>query len=218
MARKKNDKPVSDEILEQAGRMPPQAVEVEQYVLCAMLLDREAVAIALEHLDETDFYKDIHRQIFMAMVSLYEKDDVVDIITLSAELERMKLLEKIGGIGYLTELASVVPSSANIEYHMKIIREKALLRKLIHASNDILKNCYSAEEEVEKILSNAQQAVFDILKTQKQKSYQVIKPILDETFAEIERLHHLDHTGVIGVPSGFIALDDITAGFQRGDL
>jgi len=218
MARKKTNKPVSDEILAQGGQLPPQAVDIEQYVLCAMMLDKEAVAIALEVLEETDFYKDVHRLIYLAMVSLYKKNEAVDIITLTEELKRQNKLEEIGGVYYLSELASMVPSSANIETHMQIIRDKALLRKLIHSCTDILKSAYSEQDEVESVLSSAQQEIFDILKTQKQKSYEIIKPILYETFAELERLHHAEHSGIIGVPSGFVALDDLTAGFQKGDL
>jgi replicative DNA helicase len=218
MARKKNTKPVSDEILEQGGRMPPQDEEVEKNVLGAMMLDKEGVAIALEAIDATDFYKDKHRLIFEAMVSLYQKHEAVDILTLTDELRRQSTLEDIGGAGYLSELASLVPSSANIEYHIQIIRDKSLLRKLIHASTLILKEAYESKEGSESILSKAQQEIFDISKEQKQKSYESIKPILNETFAEIERLHHLDHSGIIGVPSGFQALDNLTAGFQKGDL
>lgn len=218
MARKKNKKPVSDEILEQAGRIPPQDVEVEKNVLSAMLLDKEGVAAALEMLDATDFYKDRHRAIFEAMLSLYQRNDAVDVLTLTEELRRLGSLEEIGGAGYISELASLVPSSANIEYHMRIIRDKALLRKLIHACTNVLKEAYESREEVESILSFAQQEVFDILKTQKQKSYTPLKPILTGTLDELEKLHHMDHSGIIGVPSGFVDLDGITAGFQKGDL
>lgn len=218
MAKKKNTKTVSDEILEQGGRIPPQDVEVEKNVLSAMLLDKEGVAVALEMLESTDFYRDKHRAIFEGMVSLYKKNEAVDILTLTEELRRAGNLEDIGGAGYISELASLVPSSANIEFHMKIIRDKALLRKLIHSCTNILKEAYDSSEEVESTLSEAQQAIFDISKAQKQGTYESIKPILNETFAEIERLHHLDHSGIIGVPSGFKALDDLTAGFQKGDL
>jgi len=100
MARKKTNKPVSDEILAQGGQLPPQAVDIEQYVLCAMMLDKEAVAIALEVLEETDFYKDVHRLIYLAMVSLYKKNEAVDIITLTEELKRQNKLEEIGGVYY----------------------------------------------------------------------------------------------------------------------
>jgi replicative DNA helicase len=218
MARKKSSKPISDEILEQGGRMPPQDEEVEKNVLGAMMLDKEGVAIALEALEAVDFYKDKHRLVFEAMISLYQKHEAVDILTLTEELRRQKTLEEIGGAGYLSELASLVPSSANIEYHIQIIRDKSLLRKLIHACTSILKESYESREASEDTLSLAQQLIFDISKEQKQKSYVSIDPILRETLTEIERLHHLDHSGVIGVPSGFQALDNLTAGFQKGDL
>lgn len=218
MARKKNKRPPSDEILEQGGRMPPQDEEVEKNILGAMMLDQEGVVIALETLKSIDFYKDKHRFIFEAMISLHQKHEPVDILTLTEELRRHSTLEEIGGSGYLSELASLVPSSANIEYHVQIIRAKSLLRQLIRACNLILKESYEGSEESESILSMAQQEIFDISKEQKQKSYVSIDPILKETLTEIERLHHLDHSGIIGVPSGFQALDNYTAGFQKGDL
>ncbi len=219
MARsKKNAPPPSDELLAREGRVPPQAVDVERYVLGALLLEKEAVAIALEEIDETDFYRDAHRLIFSAIVSLYKKNEAIDMITLTEELKSRKSLDEIGGAPYLAELVSQVASAANIEFHLKIIKEKALLRKLIRACTNILKEAYDTQSEAETVLSKAQQDIFDILKSQKQRSYQEITTILNETFTEIERLHHLEHSGIIGVPSGFTALDNITAGFQKGDL
>ncbi|RMF59687.1 MAG: replicative DNA helicase [Calditrichaeota bacterium] len=215
---KKKNKPRSDEILAEGGRIPPQAVDVEKYVLGALLLDKEAVAIAVEDIDETDFYKDTHRLIFSAMLSLYKKNEVVDLLTLTEELKRQKTLEQVGGAAYLGELVTLVPSAANLEYHLQIIKEKAILRKLIHACTDILKEAYDAQSEAEALLSKAQQEIFDVLKSQRQRSYQEISTILNDTFTELERLHNLKHTGVIGVPSGFKDLDNLTAGFQRGDL
>lgn len=217
-ADKKSKKAKSDELLAEGGKVPPQAVDVERYILGALLLDKEAVAVALEEIEETYFYRDAHRLIFSAMISLYKKNEPIDLITLAEELQRQKSLEEIGGAPYLAELASLVPSSANIEYHLQIVKEKGVLRQLIHACTDILKDSYDSQAEVEYVLSRAQQEIFDILKTQKQRSYQGINTILNETFTELERLHHLDHTGIIGVPSGFTALDNLTAGFQKGDL
>ncbi len=217
-ASKKSKKAKSDESLEIGGRVPPQAVDVERYVLGALLLDKEASAVALESLEDTDLYRDSHRLIFNAMVSLYQRNEPIDMITLTEELQKQEALEEIGGAHYLAELASLVPSSANIEYHITIVKQKAILRKLIHSCTDILKEAYDAQADVEGVLSQAQQNIFDILKNQKEKSYQGINTILNETFAEIERLHHLDHSGIIGVPSGFKTLDNMTAGFQKGDL
>lgn len=218
MAAKKSQKVKSDEILAEGGKVPPQAVDVERYILGALLLDKEAVAVALEEIDETHFYRDTHRQIFIAMVSLYKKNEPIDLITLTEELQRQNALEAIGGAAYLAELTSMVPSAANIEYHIQIVKEKGILRQLIHACTDILRDSYDSQAEVESVLSRAQQDIFDILKSQKQKSYQGINEILNETFTELERLHHMEHTGIIGVPSGFATLDNLTAGFQKGDL
>lgn len=220
MAKKRRTKSENSEqdILEIGGKLPPQAVDVEKYILGALLLEKEAVAIALEEVDEGDFYRPAHRYIFEAMLSLYKKNEPIDIITLTEELQKFEHLDDVGGAPYLAELASLVPSAANIEYHLQIVRQKALLRKLIHSCTDILKNAYDPQADVEGVLSSAQQNVFDLLKNQREKSYQSVKPIINETIAELERLHHLDHTGVIGVPSGFGDLDKITAGFQKGDL
>ncbi len=218
----KRRKPKSEnreqEILDIGGKLPPQSVDVEKYILGALLLEQEAVAIALEEVEESDFYRPAHRYIFEAMLSLYKKNEPVDIITLTEELNRQETLEEVGGAHYLAELASLVPSAANIEYHLQIVKQKALLRKLIHSCTDILKNAYDPQADVEGVLAAAQQNIFDILKNQKEKSYQSVKPIINETIAELERLHHMEHSGVIGVPSWFRDLDKITAGFQKGDL
>lgn len=217
--RKKSRKAApSDEILAQGGKVPPQAVDVERYVLGAVLLDQEAVTIALEEIRDTDFYRDAHRQIFEGMLSLYKRNEPIDLITLTEELQRQETLEAIGGAHYLAELASMVPSAANIKYHLQIVKQKAVLRRLIHSCTGILTEAYDGQADVEGVLSRAQQDIFDILKSQKDRSYQGIDTILNDTFAEIERLHHLDHTGIIGVPSGFRDIDKITAGFQKGDL
>ncbi len=217
MARKSKKTP-SDEALQFGGKLPPQAVDVERYILGAILLDKEAVAVALEEMEEIFFYRDAHRQIFEAMLLLYRKNEPIDLITLTEELQKMELLEAVGGAHYLAELASAIPSAANIEYHIQIVKEKGQLRRLIRSCNDILKDAYDSQADVEGVMSKAQQEIFDLLKDQKQKTYQDINSVLNETFAEIERLHHLDHTGIIGVPSGYSDLDGMTAGFQKGDL
>lgn len=217
MARKSKKTP-SDEALQFGGKLPPQAVDVERYILGAILLDKEAVAVALEEMEEVYFYRDAHRQIFEAMLLLYRKNEPIDLITLTQELQKMDILEAVGGAHYLAELASAIPSAANIEYHIQIVKEKGQLRRLIRSCNDILKDAYDSQADVEGVMSKAQQEIFDLLKDQKQKTYQDINTVLNETFAEIERLHHLDHTGIIGVPSGYSDLDGMTAGFQKGDL
>ncbi len=215
---KRSRKPKSDEAMGQVGRVPPQATDVERYILGAILLDKEAVGTALEEIDETDFYRDAHRKIFEAMLSLYKRNEAIDVITLTEELRRLNSLEAIGGAYYLAELTSLVPSAANIDYHLSIVKQKAILRKLIHSCTDILKQAYEGQADVEGVLSMAQQEIFDIIKDQKTKNYSDIRSVLTLTVEEAERVHHMDYSGIIGVPSGFTDLDKMTAGFQKGDL
>lgn len=216
---RKPRKPKSDELLAQGGRIPPQAVDAERNILGALLLDPEAVSIALEELRETDFYRDTHRIIFNAMVAVYQRNEPIDIITLTEQLQKNEEeLDKIGGAHYLAELAKMAPSSANIKYHIQMVREKAVLRRLIHTCSDIMSEAYDLNSEAEGVLSLAQQQIFEILKNQKEKSYQAFKDILQPTIEELEHLHHRKDTGLIGVPSGFKDLDRLTAGFQKGDL
>ncbi len=216
--KKKNDLVLSEDILDKGARIPPQALEVEKSVLGAMLLDKEAVGIAIESIDETIFYRDVHRKIYLAMISLYEKNEPIDVITLSDELKKRNELDDIGGTYYLTELAAMVPSSANIEYHLQIIRDKAILRQLIVVCSSIIKSAYDESEESEKILDVAEAEVLGISQTTRQRSYEWVKPLIMDTIHELERLHQTSREGITGVPSGFRDLDNILAGFQRSDL
>ncbi len=216
--QKKKDLVLTEDLLEKGARVPPQAVDVEKSVLGAMLLDQEAVGIAIETIDETVFYRDAHRKIYQGMVALYEKSEPVDVITLSDELKKRDELDAIGGAYYLAELAAMVPSSANIEYHLKIIRDKALLRQLIVVSNSIVKSAYDEEEDAEKILDIAESEILGVSKTSRQKSYEIIKPLITDFIHEYEKIHGKSKEGITGVPSGYRDLDNILAGFQKSDL
>ncbi len=186
-------------------------------VLGSMLLDKDACGKAIEILDDTAFYKDAHRKIFQAVVSLYDRNEPVDIITLTDELKRRKQLEEVGGNYYLTELVESVPSAANVEYHAKIVLEKSLLRKLINVATNIVSDGYAAEESVFDIIDRAEQAIFSLAEQRMRKGFQEIDPILHDTFEEIEKLHNREGN-VTGVPSGFEKLDELTAGFHRSDF
>jgi replicative DNA helicase len=217
-SKRKNDLILSEDVLDKGMRVPPQALEVEKSVLGAMLLDKEAVGVALENIEETIFYREAHRKIFLAMVALYEKNEPIDVITLSDELKKRNELDDIGGTYYLTELASMVPSAANIEYHLNIIREKAILRQLIVVCSSIIKSAYEESEDAEKILDIAEGEVLGISQTTRQKSYESVKPLILESIKELERLHQTSREGIIGVPSGYRDLDNILAGFQKSDF
>ncbi len=206
--------------LEAAGRIPPQAVDVEAYVLGAMLIEREAVTRALEVLggDNPDvFYRDAHQKIYNVMVTLFDRGEPVDSITLLEELRRRGQVQEVGGAFYLTELTSKVTSAANIEYHARIIMEKSLLRKLITVSGQISSIAYQGSEDAFGLLDEAEQQIFAISQSHLRKGFVPIKPILMQAFEQIEANHNRAG-GVTGVPSGMTALDDILSGFQPSDL
>ncbi len=216
--RKKKTEDLTDVQLEAGARVPPQAVELERSVLGAMLIDSEAVGKAIEQIDERAFYREAHRKIFLAMVALYEKNEPIDLYSVNEELKRRNELDEAGGSYYLAELTAGVPSAANIEYHLKIIRDKAMLRQLITVCNGIIKTAYDEEEDAEKILDRAETDILSISQYSRQKSYQWVKPVILETIHELEKLHATSREGVTGVHSGYRDLDNILAGFQKSDL
>lgn len=196
-------------------RVPPQAIEVEQSVLGAMLLDREAIGLAVENIDENCFYKPAYAKIYSAMVSLYDRNEPVDLITLAEELSKRGELEEIGGRDVLLDLAGNVVSSANIEYHSKIVLEKATLRKLIQATTEIITRCYDLTEEVDDLLDAAEQKVFDISEKKFKQGFVRLGEILPHAFESIDAIRE-GH--ITGIPTGFKYLDDLTAGLQPSDL
>lgn len=199
------------------GRVPPQAVDVEMAVLGAMLIEKDAIAKALEVLDETAFYKPAHQQIFAAMIGLFERSEPVDLITLMEELRRRGHLEKIGGEVYLTELTTKVTSSANIEFHAHIVLEKALMRQLILSSSDVINRAYHETEDALDLLDQAEQRIFQISEQRMKKSFVSMNTAVHSTMELLESIHG-KHSGITGVPSGFTELDNLTGGFQKSDM
>ncbi|MDH4223002.1 MAG: replicative DNA helicase [candidate division Zixibacteria bacterium] len=198
-----------------AERVPPQAVDVEQAVLGAMLLDRDAIGSTIEIIDESSFYKPAHAKIYTAMVSLYDRNEPVDLITLGEELSKRNQLEEVGGKVALLDLADCVATSANVEYHSKIILEKATLRKLIQATTDIITRCYDLTEEVDYLLDSAEQKIFDISEKRVKPGFVSLGDILPHTFESIDKIRE-GH--ITGIPTGFKDLDSLTAGLQPADL
>jgi replicative DNA helicase len=199
------------------GRVPPQAIEVEQAVLGSMLIEKEAVPKALEVLDQESFYRESHARIFQAMASLFDKSEPIDVTTVSEELRRRGQLEAVGGAYYLTELTMKVTSAANVEAHAYIVLEKAILRKLIEASSDITRRSYNTAEDPLELLDEAEQKIFEIAERRLKKSSLSLAKAVTQTFEMLERIHG-QRGGVIGVPSGFTYLDNLTGGFQQSDL
>lgn len=199
------------------GRVPPQAVDVEMAVLGAMLLEKEAIAKAVEVLDETAFYKPGHQQIFAAMIGLFERSEPVDLITLMDELRRRGQLEKIGGEVYLTELTTKITSSANIEFHAHIVLEKALMRQLIASSSEVINRAFHETEDALDLLDQAEQRIFQISEQRMKKSFVSMNTAVHSTMELLESIHG-KHSGITGVPSGFAELDNVTGGFQKSDM
>ncbi len=198
-------------------RLPPQAVEIEAAVLGAMLLEKEAIPKVLEVLDDSAFYKPAHQSIFKAMLALFERSEPVDLITLSEELRRRGELEKVGGEYYLTELTTKTTTAANVEYHAHIVLEKALMRQLIVTSSNIIQRAYTETEDPLELLDEAEQSIFSISEQRMKRSFISMDAAVHKTMDLLQSIHG-KHSGVTGVPSGFIDLDALTGGFHPSDL
>ncbi|MHB2148990.1 replicative DNA helicase [Calditrichota bacterium LG25] len=201
-----------------AVRTMPHNIEVEQAVLGAMFLDREAVNLAVENLQPEYFYKKSHGLIFKAMVKLFEQDAEIDLLGVADILKQWGSLDEIGGHVYLAEIINSTPTSANIQYHLEIVKNKALTRLLIKTCNVIIDEAYSEEKEIDKLLDFAEQNIFEISEKRLKKGFDSIKPIVNRTFERIDKLYHSSVSGVTGVPSGYTKLDQLTAGLQPSDL
>jgi replicative DNA helicase len=200
-----------------ADRAPPYSAEAEMSVLGGMLIDADAIVKAIETIDDTMFYREGNRRLFRSMVKLWERGEVIDPITLSEELKNAGDLEAVGGMPYVAQLLDAVPTAANIEYHCKIVREKAVLRRLIEAATSIIQETFTNQGEIEEVLDRAEQKIFQIAQSHDRKGFVWIKEILWPTFEKIEQLQN-NNSSITGVPTGFTDLDEMTAGFQSGDL
>jgi len=204
--------------LPRGERKPPYAPEAEVSVLGAMLIDNDAVTKAVEVLQDGMFYREANRRVFRAMARLFQRGEVVDPVTLSEDLAQTGELESVGGTDYLAELMDAVPTAANVEYHAKIVRERALLRRLIEAATEIIQDGYElGERRVEEVLDQAEQKIFQVAQSHEREGFVWLKQILYSTFERIEQLQAAKG-GVTGVPTGFADLDRKTGGWQKGDL
>jgi replicative DNA helicase len=198
-------------------RVPPQNLEAEQSILGAILIDNEALPKTLEIIDPEDFYKQSHRKIFNVMTELFERNEPIDMITLTNYLKKIDELENVGGISYLSSLVNMVPTAANVKYHSKIVREKAILRGLLRSATEIANKVYEDNFDAEDLVDYAEKSVFDISDKRIKASFVTLKEVIKDSFEMIENLYDKKET-VTGVPSGFRDLDELTTGFQKGDL
>jgi replicative DNA helicase len=198
-------------------RTLPSNLEAERTVLGAILVDNAAFNSAAEILSREDFYRDAHRRIFEAMGVLAERSQPIDLVTLKDELTRQSALEAVGGAAFLAGLVDGVPRITSVEHWSRLIKEKAVLRNLIHAGNRIVQSCYEGDDEASALLDRAEKAIFDIAERRIRQGFADMGEIVKESFRTIDQLSQSKDV-VTGLPTGFVDIDEMTSGLQKGDL
>ncbi|NLJ37345.1 MAG: replicative DNA helicase [Candidatus Atribacteria bacterium] len=198
-------------------RVPPQSLEAEQATLGSMLLERNALLKALEILRPEDYYYDNHRIIFTAISELFEEDKACDIVTLAEKLRAKNQLETVGGLEYLALLTNLVPTAANVEYYAHIVEEKAIVRLIIQICTQIIQESYDSQIDATQLLDRSQHMILQLSQSRVKSDFVALKTVINETFDRIEDLYHRDEH-ITGIPTGFVDLDNITAGFHPSEL
>lgn len=196
---------------------PPQSIEAEQAVLGAIMIDADRLISASERLLPQDFYRAAHQRIFEAMLVLSDRGEAIDLVTVTAELSTLGVLEEIGGLTYLGELAEGVPTAANISYYVNVVDQKSTLRRLIRTANEIVTDGYERQNEVDVLLNEAERKILEVSQGKGSASFIPISDVLTSAYATIDKLHKQSGE-TTGIPTGFRDLDKVTAGFQRNDL
>ena len=204
-------------ISENLGKLPPQAVEIEEAVLGALMLERDALSNVIDILHPESFYKDANQEIYAAIVELFNDSQPIDIKTVTYQLRKVGKLELIGGAYYVAELTTKVNSAANIEYHARIIAEQSIKRELIRISSEIQRDAYEDTIDVFKLLDRAEQSLFDVSESHIRKNYDKMSSLLHQAIDEIQTKKD-KKDGLTGIASGFSALDRVTSGWQPSDL
>lgn len=219
MAEKRNypKRPASDHVAVDMGKMPPQAVDIEEAVLGALMLEKDAVITVMDIIKEDSFYQDNHKKIFNAIAELSVELKPVDILTVTEKLRANNELDEVGGAYYITQLTSKVPSAAHVEYHARIIAQKYIQRELILAASEIQKKAFDESTDVKDLLDFSESAIFKISEGNIKKSSVILKKLLEEALALIEEAGKREDN-LSGIPSGFSKLDRLTSGWQKSDL
>jgi replicative DNA helicase len=213
--RKTSNQLLSPEVLQ--GKLPPQAIELEEAVLGAIMLEKNALAVVIDIIKPTYFYKDAHQHVYTSMLNLFEKSEPIDILTVTNQLRSDGNLEICGGAYYITQLTNRVASAANIEFHARIIAQKHIQRELIRISGEIQRDAFEDTTDVFELLDQAENKLFQISEGNVSSNSEKVDKLLKEAIKMIEDLKgHED--GLTGIPSGFSALDRLTSGWQRSDL
>ena len=198
-------------------RTAPQNIAAEQATLGSIILEKESILNCIEILQPEDFYKNAHQIIYQCALDLFEKNQAVDLVTLTEELKKRKQLDEVGGASYLATLMGSVPTAANVIYYAKIVEEKAILRKLINHATQIVAMGYEEQEEARVILDKAENLIFEVSQQKIRDFFSPLKDLLTESFEKIEDLYHSGNF-ITGVPSGFLKFDELTTGFQPSEL
>ncbi|MEA3505838.1 MAG: replicative DNA helicase [Bacteroidota bacterium] len=199
------------------GKIPPQAIDLEQAVLGALMLEKNALTAVIDILQPAVFYKNAHQNIFEAIQSLFAKSEPIDILTVTNELKTMNALDRIGGPYYITQLTNRVASAANIEYHARILLEKFIQRELIRVSGDVIKEAYEDSTDVFALLDKAELGLFNVSENNFRRGHSSMQELIKDAITEIENAKDSDDH-LRGIPSGFKDLDRLTAGWQKSDL
>jgi replicative DNA helicase len=216
-SNQRNQPSTIDQINAQYGKLPPQAIEVEEAVLGALMLERDAYIIVADTIDTNSFYKEEHRKIFEAIKKLSGNEKPVDLLMVTQELKNREQLDEVGGPGYITQLTRRVASAAHIEFHARIIAQKFMQRELIRVSSEIQVKSYDDTIDVDDLLDFSEAALFQVSEGNIKKETVPIKPILNQAVLQIEKARG-QADGLSGVPSGYSAVDRITSGWERSAL
>ncbi len=203
--------------MEFIGRIPPHSIEAEQSVLGAMMVSKEAINTAVEIIKPIDFYKEVNKEIFEAILGLFNSNEPVDLITLSEELRRRGTLDNVGGITYIANLSTSVATTANTKYYCKIVEEKSVLRRLISSSDEIISKAYEDNEDVNAIIEKAEKNIFEITQGSHKEGFSPINEVLLSSFAQIEE-RAANKGSLTGLTTGFLDLDNKLSGLQKSDL
>ncbi len=199
------------------GKLPPQALDLEESVLGALMLEKDALTDVIDILKPENFYKDANKEIYKSIIDLFNESEPVDLLTVTSQLKKNGKLEYVGGSYYVTQLTTRVNSASNIEYHARIILEQSIKRQLIEVSGEVQKDAYEDTTDVFDLLDNTEQSLFDISESHIRKNYSQVKGLMKEAIDELQA-KKTRKDGITGVPSGFIDLDNITSGWQPSDL
>ncbi len=202
---------------EQHGKVPPQAVDLEEAVLGALMLEKDALTNVIDILQPDSFYKDAHNRIYAAIQRLFQRSEPIDLLTVKNELQKTGELEMVGGAYFLTQLTNRISSAANIEYHSRIISQKHIQRELIRISSDTIRDAYDETTDVFTLLDTAEKNLFQVAEGNIRKNYDSMATLIKQAKEQIKKAGEKGE-GVNGVPSGFAELDQLTSGWQPGDL